>query len=500
MGQKLSSQLLKVGDKAPFWAAQSIEGQVDSADYLGRKAVLLLFYPADWSDVCRNELPEMEELVTLAGNVRLKTFGISADSVSSHKAFARDIGLQLITLVSDPQHKISEDYGVIDSDEATCRRAAFLIDTEGIIRWVRVEPNKTMPRPLEEVERAVEMVREWDGLSSGLASWQRERQEAVQMPRPAPLATPTKLQLAFWGTRGSIPVSGTNYTRYGGNTSCVSLTSDTGHLFIFDCGSGARELGNYLLSEQWRPAFEDKHERNGKSYSPAKNINGYIFLSHTHWDHIQGFPFFSPVFEPGNRFNIIGWSNCSQTLGSILAGQMEYIYFPVSMDDLPSKLEFYSIRHGEARLDQAKVTGRQLKHPTPSTAYRVELAGKVLVYATDHEPIKLPPLEANTLLADELLDTELIHWARGADILIHDAQYSAAELVEKAGWGHSSIEVAVDTAIKAEVKTLILFHHDPSHDDAQIDALLSTARERAVLLGNGKLEVQAAFDGMKLDL
>lgn len=496
MGQKATGQapLLKVGDKAPLWSAETNSGHVNLADYLGRSAVLLLFYPADWSEVCRDELPLLEELVTLAGNVRLKAFGISSDSISSHKAFAREIGLNLITLVSDTHHQISRDYGVIEPLNGLCRRATFLLDHEGIIRWMRVEPALNTVRPMEEVEKALEMVREWDGLSSNLETWKRERQEAVQLPRIKPLAPPTKLQLSFWGTRGSIPVSGVTYNRYGGNTSCVSLTSDTGHLFIFDCGSGARELGNYLLSD-WRPSSEPEPD------NPARSISGYIFLSHTHWDHIQGFPFFGPVFKPGNRFNIIGWSNCSQTLGSILAGQMEYIYFPVSMEQLPSRLNFYSIQHGEARLDGAKVCGRLLKHPTPSTAYRVELAGKVLIYATDHEPHELPPENLDGKLLDyNVISRDLVELAEGADVLIHDAQYSNAELIEKVGWGHSSVEVAVDTAIKAGVKRLILFHHDPAHDDSTIDGLLAAAQQRAAMLGNSQLQILAAYDGMSVEL
>ena len=492
MGHTLFGHAPEVGEKAPLWSAESNNGAVEIADYLGRGAVLLLFYPADWSEVCREELPLLEELVTLAGKVKLKTFGISHDGLNSHKAFAREIGLRLISLVSDPYREISRAYGVSEANDTTCKRAAFLIDTEGVVRWTRLAVDVSEPYSIQEIEKALEMVREWDGLSNNLENWKRERQQAVQLPRVAPLAPPTHLQLSFWGTRGSIPVSGLNYNRYGGNTSCVSLTSDSGHLFIFDCGSGARELGNFLMSSQWSPPTNAE---------PAtKKVEGYIFLSHTHWDHIQGFPFFSPVFRSPNRFNIIGWSNCSQTLGSILAGQMEYNYFPVSMNDLPSKLSFYSIQHGEVYLDGARVVGRLLKHPTPSTAYRLELAGRTLVYATDHEPHLPPPLITNTLLGDDVINAHLVEMASGADLLIHDAQYSGIELAEKVGWGHSSVEVAVDTAIRAGVKRLVLYHHDPSHNDDDIDALLATALHRASVLKNDTLQILAAYDGLKLEL
>ncbi len=327
-------------------------------------------------------------------------------------------------------------------------------------------------------------------------------QTTIQLPRLIPLTRPTRLELCFWGTRGSIPVSGPGYLRYGGNTSCVSLTSDSGHLFIFDCGSGARNLGNYLLSPEW-PVFSSSHPSaptpNSNNASPLK---GYILLSHTHWDHIQGFPFFGPVFGPGHQFNIIGSSNYSETLAAILAGQMEQRYFPVSFYSLPARLEFYSIgeKHDELTLDGVKITTLQLNHPLPSLAYRLDLGAKTLVYATDHEPLKLPNPQPGVLLGDDVIDRRLVELATGADILIHDAQYSATELVQKVGWGHSSVEVAVDMAVRAGVKQLILFHHDPNHDDDTIDGLVVAARQRAISLGDSKLEILAASDGLSLAL
>ncbi len=495
MGQKVTEKLIpiiKVGDPAPAWAAQAVPGRISGSDYLGKGAILLFFYPADWSEVVQEELPLLEELVTLAGNVRLKTFGISSDNLSSHKAFTRELGLQLITLLSDPQHQVSGAFGVIDGQNGLCKQAAFLIDENNRVRWVHISSSENDYDRVAEIEKALEMVREWNGLSGSLETWKQERQQALQLPRAVPLAPPTCLTLNFWGTRGSIPVSGVCYNQYGGNTSCLSLTSDTGHLFILDCGSGLRQLGDYLLSPAWQPVQTSPD-------TTRRNINGYILLSHTHWDHIQGFPFFSPVFQPENQFNIIGWSNCSQTLASILAGQMEYKYFPVSMDKLPSHLSFYSIRHGEAVLDGVKIRGCLLKHPTPSTAYRMEIGGKVIIYATDHEPNELPQPDSETLLGLNVINPVLLELAQGADLLIHDAQYSGAELLDHVGWGHSSIEVAVDTAIRSGVKRLILFHHDPSHDDPAIDALLASARRRAAFFNKEDLIIEAGFDGMSIE-
>lgn len=486
---------LHLGDKAPLWVADSNHGEIKLEECLGQQAVLLLFYPADWSNVCSDELPLIEEVISLSGAVRLKTFGISGDTAASHIAFARQIGLRNITLVSDQHSEISRAYGLLDESGYT-KRATLLLDEHGVIRWMRVEPDLTQPRPMEEMEKALQLVRQWDGLED----WTDERQYALQLPRSAPLAPPTQLQLRFWGTRGSIPVSGTTHTRYGGNTSCVTLTSDTGHLFIFDTGSGARELGNYLLSAAWHPPGLAKPPTNGSNgKSSGKNITGYIILSHTHWDHIQGFPFFTPVFMPGNTFNIIGGSNCSQTLSGILAGQMQQCYFPVAIEDLPSKLSFYSIHYGEAVLDGAKLTGRPLYHPIPSTAYRLELGGKAIVYATDHEPRHLPNPQPGVLMGEDVIDNKLVELAKDADILIHDAQYSVDQLSQKVGWGHNSGEVAVDAAIKAGVKCLVLYHHDPAHDDATIDALLEAAKKRAATFPQARLEVVAASDGMTFD-
>lgn len=486
--KNLAIEVIEVGSKAPLWSAQSNRGEINLTECLGETAVLLIFYPADWGNVCSDELPMIEELLKLAGDLQLKTFGISSDSPVCHKAFAHQIGLQNITLISDFQRKICQSYGLL-TPEGEIERATVLLDADGVVQWVRVEPDRAQARPLGEMEKALQLVREWNGFAPGMESWRQERQHFMQLRRETPLATPTSLELRFWGTRGSIPVSGSSHLRYGGNTSCVSLTSDTGHLFVFDCGSGARELGNHLLATNW--PVGTKEDQPGK-------VEGYILLSHTHWDHIQGFPFFAPVFKPGNRFNIIGWSNCSQTLSSVLAGQMEQIYFPVSLYALPSALSFYSMQYGGAMLDSAKVIGKLLHHPLPSTAYRLELGGKVVVYATDHEPRNLPDIKPDKLLDNDVIDPNLLEVAQDADVLIHDAQYSMEELTQKVGWGHNSAEVAVDTAIRANVKQLVLYHHDPAHDDDTIDGLLKAARQRAITLGYPKLEIVAAHDGMSL--
>jgi peroxiredoxin/phosphoribosyl 1,2-cyclic phosphodiesterase len=486
---------LKVGDEAPVWSADSTKGIINSGDFLDKHPVLLIFYWADWTSVCSSELPAFEELINFAGDLDFKVFGVSLDNIASHKAYAAQIGLDSIALISDTDGEITDAFGFHDK-RGGCKRATVVIGADGVIHHLKVHEETAKPRPLKEVEDALFVIGKLNGITSSREEWKKSWATMMQLPRQTPLEPPTKLTLTFWGTRGSIPVSGKAYEQYGGNTSCVSLTSDKGHLFVFDCGSGARELGYHLLSKEWDFDYSSP-DANGKV---TKHLKGYILLSHTHSDHIQGFPFFTPVFIPGNRFHIIGWTNCSQTLSSVLAGPMQHCYFPVSLDALPSELEFYSVQHGPFIADGVKIIGTPLKHPIPSTAFRLEISGKTMIYATDHEPLTVPKPVPGVLLGNDVIDEALVELARSADLMIFDAQYSVEQLGQKVGWGHNSGVVGVDTALKAGVKKLVLYHHDPAHDDTVINSLLQAARERAKSFGNPDLEVIAACDNMTLEL
>lgn len=312
-----------------------------------------------------------------------------------------------------------------------------------------------------------------------------EMSEDPQLTRTTPLSVPTRLQVKFWGTRGSIPVSGAGYERYGGNTVCVSLTSDSGHLFIFDAGSGIRPLGVDL-----------QQQAHGPHGHPAVV---YLCLSHSHWDHIQGFPFFKPAFAPHAQLGIIGCSDRTQTLVNLLAGQQEWSYFPVPLASLPAHLKFYAMCGGECRLDGADLATLLQKHTLPSLAFRLKLGGWNFVYASDNEPLS-PPTLGDSLLGYDVIDQRLVEFARGADLLVHDAQYTMDEYLQHIGWGHNTPEVAVDTAILAGVKRLALFHHDPEHSDAQLDAMLARAQARARRLAGDQLEVFSARDGLEVTL
>jgi anti-anti-sigma factor len=254
------------------------------------------------------------------------------------------------------------------------------------------------------------------------------------------------MKIKFWGTRGSIPTPEPNAVKYGGDTSCVEVRLGRS-LFVCDAGTGVRRLGAQL------------------SKDPDWDGRVHLFLSHTHWDHIQGFPFFAPVFQPGTRMTIYGAFRADFRLDECLEGQMSNLYFPVKMKELPAKIEFVEMIEESIEVEGATVMARALNHPQGCFGYRIDDGHHVVVYATDTEP-----------LADRTND-KLVELAQGADVLIHDAQYTPEEYARgKKGWGHSTWKDAVSVAMEAQVKTLVLFHHDPYHDDDAVDSLVLEAR------------------------
>jgi phosphoribosyl 1,2-cyclic phosphodiesterase len=245
------------------------------------------------------------------------------------------------------------------------------------------------------------------------------------------------MKVKFYGTRGSIPVPEKDFMEFGGNTACVLVTFDNGRQAILDAGSGIRKLGKELLN------------------ASAPQSDGVIILSHTHWDHIQGFPFFTPAYLSSNHFTIYLGSrpNSLPNLAEIFANQMKSEYFPVGLEALPANLRFMEPKQEQSVTDWgAIVTSCQLSHPGDCYGYRFEYNGKTLVYCTDVEYI-------------EEINPKVVRLAKNADLLIHDAQYTPEELRSRKGWGHSSWTQAVEVAQQAGVKTLALFHHDPDHDD-----------------------------------
>lgn len=302
------------------------------------------------------------------------------------------------------------------------------------------------------------------------------------------------MMVRFWGTRGSIPTPGRATVRYGGNTSCVELRSSRDTLIVFDCGTGLRELGNHLLSQ-------------------TREIHGHVMLSHTHWDHIQGFPFFMPAFLPGHRFDIYAAKEIDKKLADVLSGQMEYQYFPVTLDRMQSTIRFHEVREGGFEIDDVRIRVQYLNHTSLCLGYRMEVDGKVICYCTDVEPNAHPFLRSgNQENAFEGNDVEralaafandedrrYARFIEGADLVIHDAMYTKEEYLKKVGWGHSSAEFATDLAMLCNVRRLALFHHEPVHDDKTIDEMLQSCQRQVKARGRD-LRVYAAAEGDEIEV
>lgn len=296
------------------------------------------------------------------------------------------------------------------------------------------------------------------------------------------------MRVRFWGTRGSLAKPGPTTLRYGGNTSCVEVQTASGTLIVLDCGTGAHELGQALQATGPHP------------------LHGHLLISHTHWDHIQGFPFFAPLFNTSNTWDIYAPGGLGQHLEETLAGQMQYTYFPLTLDQLGATIRYHDLSEGPFELGRVQALARYLNHPALTLGYRLEVGGVTLVYATDHEPHVRPRADAagSNQAAPEGQpvheeDQAHIRFLQGADLVIHDAQYTLAEYAHKTGWGHSPVEYAVDMAVAAQAKRLALFHHDPLRNDGTLELVVEACRQR-VVAADSRLEVFAAAEGQLLEL
>jgi len=272
------------------------------------------------------------------------------------------------------------------------------------------------------------------------------------------------MHVKFWGVRGSTPTPQPENMRYGGNTSCVEVRIN-GHIYVFDCGTGFRNLGKGLSAEFGdRPMF------------------AHIFLSHFHWDHIQGIPFFSPLYDNAeSRFHFHS-STRNRGLRRAVEEQMTDPYFPVDMNEMAAHRSFFDIEEGKLELDDCTIYTSWLNHPQGCLGFRIECADGVLVYATDNEP------------GDPKFDKHVRNLAEGADVLIYDAQYLPEQyFAKKQGWGHSHWREAVNVVLESGAQELVLFHHDPDNSDAQIDSIVGYARAYYPF-------VRAASEGMELQI
>jgi phosphoribosyl 1,2-cyclic phosphodiesterase len=284
--------------------------------------------------------------------------------------------------------------------------------------------------------------------------------------------------LKFWGTRGSIPTPGPKTARYGGNTACVTVAGPNGRLVILDAGSGLRPLGHELMS------------------GPARRVSADILLSHTHWDHIQGLPFFKPLSASGNTFCIYGAAQEGVALEEILRRQMDPMVFPVPLQALAAAIQVKEIAEGEVELPDFVVRAFRLRHPGTTLGYRLAPVGgeRDIAYVTDNE---LGDGASYPVPRD--WRARLVHFLEGTDTLIHDAMYPEQIIQARCGWGHSTPRQAVELAAEAGCRRLILFHHEPEHDDDALDRLLEDTRRQASHLA-GNLQVDAAAEGMEIPL
>lgn len=294
------------------------------------------------------------------------------------------------------------------------------------------------------------------------------------------------MRVRFWGTRGSIATPGPTTLRYGGNTSCVEVITNSGRRFILDAGTGIRPLGI-----EWKNSGVD-------------STNATILLSHTHWDHIQGFPFFIPAFEPGNKFTVVAPQGMGRSLADVLSGQMEFTYFPIELDQLPARIEFHELGEGVHDFGDVKVITQFINHPAPCLGYRIEADGVIVVYLCDHEPYSetlwregASPGRVDSILHDG--DRRHANFMRHADLVIHDAQYMPEELPAKRNWGHSTYEYVVELAAISDVRQLALTHHDPMHDDATIADIERKARNLA-RRRNFLMHVLCAYEGLEMGI
>ena len=281
------------------------------------------------------------------------------------------------------------------------------------------------------------------------------------------------MKLKFWGTRGSIAVPGQETIMYGGNTTCLEITLQSGRKLVIDAGTGIRALGNKLKLGN-------------------KTVDIHLLITHIHWDHILGFPFFRPLYDPSTRIIIDGYPTCMKGLRSTFDNRMGDGFFPVKFDDLKAEIRYLDrLSKRELEIDGMVIDSIPLQHPQGGFGYRFREGGKTLVFITDNE------------LRDDAwtgrTPTEYAEFCKDADILIHDAQNSPLETGERKGWGHSDYNAAFDLAYRANVKKLILFHHDPSRTDLDVTALRVSCEDLAIIR-HADMIVEAAKENSELTL
>ncbi len=271
-----------------------------------------------------------------------------------------------------------------------------------------------------------------------------------------------RVSLHYWGVHGTLPTPGPAYTRYGGNTPCVSVEIGGGEpLYIFDCGSGIKKLSDSIMQ------------------GSGERFSGRVFISHTHWDHINTVPFFAPLYLRGNQIEIHGPYQGDLTIERAISAQMESVYFPVTIREFGARLVFRDLREETLEFGPVRIDTMLLRHPGYCLGYKLRCRERTICYITDNE-LYLPTNPRHEARYVE----RLADFVRGADVLITDTTYRDHEYPSKVDWGHSCVSQVADLAARAEVKRLHLFHHDPDQTDTDIDAKLDETRRELVRLGS----------------
>ena len=327
----------------------------------------------------------------------------------------------------------------------------------------------------------VEKVNAWFARGTGSKGVPEFPSPAVAVSAPseyyAPALDISRARFSLWGTRGSTPTPGGRFLRHGGQTSCMSVVLGD-EQFIFDAGSGIRDLGLEVINSSRRKL--------------------HLFVTHTHWDHIQGFPFFAPAYLPGFEITIYGAEGFGKDLKSVFRGQLDREYFPVQMEDMESDLQFRHLAENPVPVGSALVSWEFAQHPGATVGYKIEIGGKKIAWIPDNEFLQGytgPPQE---LTRDHPLVVPyggMIDFLADADIVIHEAQYTCEEYPEKIRWGHSSVANACALMMLSGVKRWIVTHHDPLHDDAFLETKLQVTRQILARLGHD-IQVCHGYDGM----
>lgn len=275
-----------------------------------------------------------------------------------------------------------------------------------------------------------------------------------------------------WGCRGSLASPGPETVKYGGNTSCVEVRTGEGDLIILDAGTGIRPLGNTLMQELPRTI--------------------HVLLTHLHLDHLEGLGFFGPLWSPDVDLHIWGPPSPLRSLERRISQYLSPPLFPIHLQDIPSRPTFHDVPDDDWKIGATKVNASPVSHRGPTVGYRLEEDGQALAYIPDHEPALGVDLRS---VEPEWISGHAV--ASGAEVLLHDAQYTEEEYPQRIGWGHSSVAHVVAFAAVSDVRRLVMFHHDPMHSDDQLEVILERARE---LYDGRGAEPVLAHEGMELDL